>query len=534
MLSFLKIRDLAIIDELEVEFEDGFNVITGETGAGKSIIINSLGFLISPKVPQDLVRKDAEKAEILAQFVKGHEELILKRIFFPSGRTRCFLGDEPISLGRLEALGESLINIYSQNEYQSLLSRDKYIDLIDDILELREKRETLRDYYFRLKGLEERLKEIEEDLKGREREIPILRYQIEEIEKTNLRENEEEELKDRLKTLKDAERLSLTLNELLETLYLGKDSFQGRLKKILSGLKAHQASKEIKDIEGKIEGLLLEIEDLFIRSREILRRVEFHEEESKKIEERLSKIYLLKEKYGKDLREIMDFKERAERRLEHLLNLSSQMEKMEKERDYLKENTQRLAEEISRRRVDGSKVLEKKVMEELEFLSMKGVHFKIDIARKDRIDERGFDEVEFLISTNPGEPLKPLRRVASGGELSRVMLAIKKVMGEREPKTLIFDEIDTGIGGRVAEVVGKRLKEISKTHQVICITHLPQIAALGDHHFLVEKKIHSGRAKVEIRRLKKDERVFELARMLSGERITEKSLKRAEEMLSYG
>lgn len=534
MLTFLKIRDLAIIDELEVEFEEGFNVITGETGAGKSIIINSLGILISPRVPQDIVRKDAEKAEIFAQFIKGDEEILLKRIFFPSGRTRCFLGDEPLSLGRLESIGESLINIYSQNEYQSLLNKDKYIDLLDDILGLREKRASLRDNYLRLRELEERIKEIEEDLRGRDREIPYLEYQMEEIDRANLKEDEEEELKERLKTLKEASRLTSTLNELLDILYLGRDSFEGKLKRLLTNVRAFCASKEVRSIAEKVESLLLEIEDLVIYARGLLRDIEFHEEEVAKIEERLSKIYLLKEKYGRTLRDILEYRDKAQRRLEYLLSLSGEAQRMEKERESLRKETQILAEEISRERKEGSKVLEKKVMEELASLSMRGIDFRIQVLRKERMDEKGIDDVDFLISTNPGEPLKPLRRIASGGELSRIMLAIKKVMGEKEPKTLIFDEIDTGIGGRVAEIVGRRLKEISKTHQIICITHLPQIAALGDHHFLVEKRIESGKAKVGIRKLKGSERVVEIARMLSGEAITDKSVKKAEEMLSYG
>lgn len=533
MLSYLKIKDFAIIEDLEVEFEEGFNVITGETGAGKSIIINSIGALVSSKIPHDLIRQDAKYGEITAHFFKAENEIIIKRVLFPSGRTRIFIDGQLVPYSRLEAIGDSLVNIYSQNEYQNLLDKEKYIDLLDEMLDLLEERRILGELFFRLKDLETEFYNLSQDAKGKDKEIPFLQYQIEEIESAKLRENEEDELKEKMKILRESEKVMAVLNDLTNGLYLSEDSVNATVKKLILQMKGLSKIAEIGTLVNKLESILLTVEDVLIDAKNLMRKVQFESEESKNIEERLSRIYLLKEKYGRTVEDIKRYKEQAKERLDHLLRVSDELQMLSKEKEEIEKKVKETAKALSEKRLKGAKEIEKTVMEEFDYLSMKGVQFRISVVQKEKVDEKGIDDVDFLISTNPGEPLKPLRKIASGGELSRIMLAIKKVMGKGESKTLIFDEIDTGIGGRVAEIVGKRLKELSRSHQVICITHLPQIAAHGDHHFLVEKRFEEGRAKVSIRKLKNDERIMEIARMISGEQITERSIRRAEEMLKY-
>lgn len=534
MLSYLRIKNFAIIDELEIEFEDGLNVITGETGAGKSIIINSIGALVSSKISRDLLKKDASYGEITAQFFLADKEITIRRLFFPTGRTRTFVDGEALPSSKIEQIGDSLINIYSQNEYQNLLEKEKYLDLLDEMLELSEERNILKENFMRLKEVEARLDKLSFDSKGKEKEIHFLQYQIEEIESLNLKENEEEELKEKLRLLKESERLIKVLSSLIDILYLGENSVSSVIKKNLVELKGLSKTKDLLTILGKLESALILIEEIILDARDILRKIEFEGVTKDKIEERLSKIYLIKEKYGKTVEEIRNYKERAKERIEYLQKIGEEIERLKEEKNEIEKKVFEIAKDLSEKRKNGAKEIERLIMDEFKYLSMKGVELKINIDEKEKIDEKGIDDVDFLISTNPGEPLKPLRKIASGGELSRIMLAIKRVMGKGKPKTLIFDEIDTGIGGRVAELVGKRLKELSRFHQVICITHLPQIAAQGDHHFLVEKKFVEGKTKVGIRKLKEEERVMEIARMISGEKITERSIKKAEEMVKIG
>ncbi|MCS7280539.1 MAG: DNA repair protein RecN [Desulfobacterota bacterium] len=533
MLSYLRIRDFAIIEELEVEFERGFNVITGETGAGKSIIINSIGALISPKVPSELLKRDAKYGEITAQFFIGEKDVTIRRIFAPSGRGKIFIDGELVPYGKLEKLANILVNIYSQNEYQNLLQKERYVDLLDQMLDLTEDKNMVKDLFLKLKAVESELDKLSIDAKDKEREIPLLQYQINEIESAKIKEGEEEELKERLRLLRESEKILLAVRMLIDELYEKEDSVSLKVKRAISNLKPMLKFPEIASLSTKLESLLLNIEDILFDAKNLLKKIDVDSFEVQKLEERLSRIYTIKEKYGKSLEDIENFKESAKGRLNHLLTLANRLEGKKKEKKELEERLIKATKELSKKRLEGAKRMEKLIVSELESLSMKGTEFKIDIRDKGRIDETGSDDVEFLISTNPGEPLKPLRRIASGGELSRIMLAIKKLTSKEEPKTLVFDEIDVGIGGRVAELVGKRLKELSRMHQIICITHLPQIAAYGDSHFVVEKRLLSGKTKVTIRKLERDERVFEIARMISGEQITEKSVKKAEEMLKY-
>ena len=531
MLTFLRVKGFAIIDELQVEFENGFNVITGETGAGKSIIINALSTLMSAKVSSEMVRSNTRQAEVMGHFFKGDEEFILKRVINASGRSRGFLNDDPVTLARLEDLGERLINIYGQNEFQDLLDKGSYIGVIDNLLSLNSERAALAVKVKELKEVSTKLETKKREVAGRDKESALLEFQIDEIERENIKQGEEVQIREQLKILKDAEKIKNCLLGISEGLYEGDGSVHTMFGTCMASLKPFSHIEAIEGLKKRIESVSFDVEEILIHVKEVEKTLSVDSDELQNLEDRLSRIYVLKEKYGKTYEDIQSYKEAAGKRLLYLRTLSTDITELENRKTLLVQETGELAERLSAARQEGAGRVEKLIISELGYLSMEGIQFTVSVADKGTIDEEGKDDIEFLISTNPGEQLKPLRKIASGGELSRIMLAIKRVIGGNEEKTLIFDEIDAGIGGRVADLVGKRLKELAKYHQVICITHLPQIAVYGDHHFLVEKYQEKDTTTTGIRRLPKGERISEVARMMGGLTITDLTIQKAEEML---
>lgn len=533
MLTFLKVKGFAIIDELQIEFGEGLNVITGETGAGKSIIINALSTLIRAKVSTDIVRTNAENAEILGHFFYKDQEFILKRIVSANGRSRSFLNDDPITAAKLAELGDTLINIYGQNEFQYLLDKENYIGILDSLLSLDSERLTLADKVQTLRRCESELSAKKREAEGREKEIALLDFQIDEIERVALQEGEEERVKERLKILRDAEKIQTSLSAISEGLYEGEGSVHMAMKKFEGLLRPFHGIDTIQRLIERIDAVSYDMEDIFLQIRELEKGLFYDPDELQKLDERLQSIYEIKSKYGKSHGEIIKFAVSAQERLTYLKTLTTDIEGLEKQKTFFREEVKQLAQHLSKKRKEGTKPVENAIVDELGFLSMKGMQFNIAIAEKGIIDENGMDDIDFLISTNPGEPLKPLRRIASGGELSRIMLAVKRVIGGDEEKTLIFDEVDAGIGGRVADLVGRRLQDLSGKHQVICITHLPQIATYADRHFLVEKIVRKGMTRTSVKQVDDSERIQELARMLGGSTITEKTIQRAEEMIHH-
>jgi DNA repair protein RecN (Recombination protein N) len=531
MLAFLRVKNFAIIDELEIEFKEGLNVITGETGAGKSIIINALSALVNARIPTDIVRCNADKAEIIGHYYRQDDEYILKRVIGDQGKSRAFINEQPVTRKRLEDLGGELTSIYGQGESQDLLRREHYPLVLDGLLSLERDRKLLSEKVRDLKEVMTVLNKKRNEVQGREKEISLLQFQITEIEQENVQEDEEETIKERLAIIKDAEKIRTILSGVSKGLYEDDGSAHAILKTTVAVL------KPLSKIE-TIEKLRLRIEALFFELEEILEEIKKHEklfiydpEQLETMEDRLYRIRRLQEKYGKTHKEIKEYEQWARSSLLYLSTLSSNLEELEKRRIILENEVTERAEHISTERKKGAKQIEEEVAKELELLSMKGVNFKIVISDKVSIDEDGKDEIDFLLSANPGEPLRALRKVASGGELSRVMLAIKRIVGGTGGMTMIFDEIDAGIGGKVAEIVGRRLRELARNSQVICITHLPQIAAFGEHHFLVEKYQEEGSTRTAVRKLAWDERIVEIARMLGGVKITEKAVDQAQEML---
>jgi DNA repair protein RecN (Recombination protein N) len=533
MLTFLKVKGFAIIDELQIEPGEGLNVITGETGAGKSIIINALATLMRAKVSTDIVRTNADFAEIIGHFFYKDQEFVLKRIVNANGRSRSFLNDDPITTAKLVELGDTLINIYGQNEFHYLLEKENYVVILDSLLSLHNERLILAEKVQALRKCESELSAKKKEADGREKEMALLDFQIEEIERTALQDGEEERVKERLKILRDAEKIQLSLNAISDGLYEGEGSAHILMKRFVGLLKPFHDIDALQKLTERIETVSYDMEDIFLQIRDLEKSLSLDADELQKLDERLLRIYELKNKYGRSYEDILKYLATSQERLAYLKTLTTDIGDLEKQKTSLEKEVEGHAAHLSEERKKGTKPVEKAIVDELGFLSMKGMSFRIEITEKGSIDESGKDDVDFLISTNPGEPLKPLRKIASGGELSRIMLAIKRVIGGDEEKTLIFDEVDAGIGGRVADLVGKRLRDLAEKHQVICITHLPQIATYGDRHFLVEKVVKKGSTRTDIKQLDTSERVQELARMLSGATITEKTIQRAEEMIHH-
>jgi DNA repair protein RecN (Recombination protein N) len=531
MLAFLKVKDFAIIDDLEIEFKEGLNVITGETGAGKSIIINALSTLITSKVPPDVVRTEADRAEIIGHYCRGDEEYILRRVIGGHGRSRALLNEQPVTLKRLERLGGELTSIYGQGESQDLLRKEGYPRILDALLGLEKESRILADRVRDLKDIVMVLNKKKHEIEGREKEMSLLQFQIAEIERENPQEGEEESIKKRLAILKDSEKITTLLENVAGGIYEDEGSVHEILKSVVSALKSVSGVDVVEKLRQRLEALCFEIEDISGEIKKHEKTFIYDPDQIETLEGRLYAIRRLQEKYGKTYREIKEYEQWARNSLVYLSTLSSNVEELEKRRGVLQKEVAERGDRLSQERRRGAKNIEEAVAKELELLSMKGVAFKVSVTDKGSIDEDGKDDIDFFLSANPGEPLRPLRRVASGGELSRVMLAIKRIVGGTSGMTMIFDEIDAGIGGKVAEIVGERLHDLAKNSQVICITHLPQIAAFGDHHFLVEKYQEEDSTRTSVRELAWDERVVEIARMLGGVKITEKAVERAEEML---
>ena len=546
MLSLLRIRDFALIEELSIEFGEGLNILTGETGAGKSIIINALGLVLGEKACPEDVRSDTARAVVEAVFETGREELLIRREIAPSGRGKCFANEKMVLRSRLKEIGEGLVDIHGQHTHQSLLHLANHLDLLDGLGKLMPLRQEADQTFEEYLHLKRELGNLEEEFKERERKIDLLRFQIKEIEMAGLEIGEEERLLCERTLLRNAESLFHCSNEAYKVLDEDEPevvSVRTGLGSILNSLRRlSQIDSKTKPFLDSVEEVLVTLEDISFELRNYRDGIEFSQESLLAVEERLDTLAQIKRKYGGGIKE-------AFARLDSLKHELSRMEHSQERIDELAAEIEEVAGRLikkslllSGKRKKVAKRLEKGVEEELAHLGMKNTHFKVDIRKKEAgervgeedlmVDPKGCDQVEFLISPNPGERLKPLAKIASGGELSRIMLAMKGILaGVDEIPVLIFDEIDVGIGGATARVVGERLSSLSKSHQVICITHLPQIASLADIHFRVEKSTIEGRTTTLIKSLNQEERIFEIARMFGGEKVSETSLKQAREML---
>lgn len=557
MLAELRLENYAVIDNVAVDFASGLNLLTGETGAGKSILIDALALLLGEKASPDVIRHGAERAVISAVFepesaktvTRILEEngidpedhsLILRREIASSGKGRVFINNQPATVAVLRELGPHLATIHAQNE--SLVSFDAAarLELLDTYAGTQ--LEAVSNSFARWKTIHQRIEDLQRDEQDRLRLLDLWRFQKKEIEEAKLQAGEDERLEAEKRVLANAEKIYGAAMNAFDLLYEGPTSTSSSLRasqKCIEELARYEP--KFQEALEAIDSARISVEDVGATLRDYAGGIHASPEHLAEVEDRLAQLDRLKRKYGPTLDDVIHLGEEISRKLSEIENKDEVLAKLRQElaeaaRDYLA-----AAHAISRKRYDAARKMEKLVAAEINDLAMKA-SFHIEVSgtdEKGNWTESGFDQVLYLIATNAGEPLHPLEQIASGGELSRVMLALKacvetgtgKSRAARVERTLIFDEIDTGIGGRAAEAVGQKLKVLSKGNQVLCVTHLPQIATFADHHYLIEKRVSGQRTKTTVRLITGDERTEEIARMLSGARLTETSRKHAEQML---
>jgi len=553
MLQELRIKNFAIIDELDLSFSKGFNILTGETGAGKSIILNAVQLLLGDRASEELIRSSEEEASVEALFdisenreVKGriHEKgqrlsgveerdsLLVRRVISRSGRGKAFINGNLATLGMLSEIGEELLSIYGQHEHQSLQRVDTHIDILDEFGELMELREEFQNLFQRFTSLSQELERIRGEKERREKERELRTFQSKEIEKAGIRIGEEEALKEEKRVLTHAKKLTDFANASEEVLYSTEGSAIERIQSVLhQGKEMATIDPSLSPIFKNLDGALIQLEEVALALRDYSKRIEVNPGRLEEIENRLEEIDRLKRKYGSTEADILRFKEEVDETLSTFTSDEERLSRLEGEIGPLREEMTQRAQKLSRERKRVASELKRSVEKELATLGMKKTTFQVRIDDQ-ALSHTGQDRIEFLISANIGEEVKPLAKIASGGELSRIMLAMKRILaiiGGRQ--VLIFDEVDAGIGGAIAEVVGRKLRELSKHHQVICVTHLPQIACFADRHHSVKKEVKSGRTVTVVDPLEKEARVDEIARMLGGVKVTEKTRAHAQEMM---
>ena len=544
MLLELHVKNLALIERADVEFGEGLNILTGETGAGKSIIIGSVSMALGGKASRDSIRHGADYAYIELVFsVKGEDRLralreldteptedglvIISRKITPS-RSISRINDETVTAARLRQITGLLLDIHGQHEHQSLLYKSKHLEILDAYVKAQTQpaKKKMEEEYKNYCILKKRLSSFEMDHDARLREADFLRFEIQEIEEGNIKEGEEEELTARYRRFSHARRIAENLNEAYDSLQA--DAVTRALRSVEQVTEYDEALQSIRDQLYDAEAILSDA------GREIsayISSMEFDEESWRQTEERLDQIHSLQNKYGASVLAIQASLEEKRKHLEELENYDAFREQTEKKLKISTDHLCRLCTDLSEIRKKASVELVKRIRSGLLDLNFLDVEFDMEFETLDHFTPDGWDEVQFLISTNPGQPMRPLKDVASGGELSRIMLAIKTVLADSdEIPTLIFDEIDTGISGRTAQKVSEKLSYIAGSHQVICITHLPQIAAMADIHFEILKSASEGSTATTIERLGREKSIRELARLLGGAQITEEFHKNAHEM----
>jgi DNA repair protein RecN (Recombination protein N) len=567
MLKSLQIKDYALIDNNFVEFEKGLNIITGETGAGKSIIIDAMGLLLGERASAEVVRKGAPKSvvegifdvekntkvkELLSTFsIEPNSELIVRREVSAKGGSRCFLNDTPVPLTDLKSVGNLLVDLHGQHEHQSLLRSETHIEMLDDFSDIEPMLVEYRSLYRKLNEKCSELKEL------RDREIllrekkELYQYQIREIDLVSPLEGEDTELLSELNVLENGEKLLQISEEIYQKVYDGENALYDQISNVQSSIRELSSiDKSLVETGEEVDQAAALIRDIAESIRSYKDKIDLDPERLENVRERLGAINLLKKKYGGSLKALNEYRLKIGDEFALAENYSEKISEFEKAIETLRAECGAVAETLSEMRRNTADGVEKEIVKALSFLGISDALFEVKIIRHNsdndasavqfvtingsnyKCTSRGVDEIEFYISTNKGEDTKSLARVASGGEISRVMLALKTVLAKNEKlPLLIFDEIDTGVSGRIAQKVGQTLKQLAEFHQIISITHLPQIAGLADNHFAVEKKVENERVVSRIRVLPLEERIREVAKLMSGEDVTEASLNGARELM---
>lgn len=550
MLQNLHVKNLALIEEAEVEFQDGLNILSGETGAGKSIILGSIHLALGGKYNADMLRAGAEYGFVeLTFFVENEKQaaklkeldvypedgiVVLSRKLM-QGRSISRVNGETVQKNQLKEIASLLIDIYGQHEHQTLLSKKNHLTLLDEYAkdELKDLKQEVKANYDGYKKCLSELEKAREDRAGSQKEMDFLEFEIAEIKNANLKPGEDEDLESVYRRMVNGKKIADHAQEAYD--YTAEKSGVNASETLSRAIRALQEIISYDEEAGALYDQLSEVDSLlndFNRElSEYCKTFEFSEEEFYEVEERLNEVNRLKSKYGNTIEEILAYCEEKEARLEKLCNFDAYLAGLEADYERWNAELVKSAKKLSEKRRNYADILEKEIIKGLKELNFLDVQFEIAIASLETYSASGNDSVEFMISMNPGEPIRPLSEVASGGELSRIMLAIKTVMAEKdEIETLIFDEIDVGISGRTAQKVSEKMAVIGKRHQVICITHLAQIAAMADAHFAIEKGVEDGHTKTKISLLNEEESIRELARILGGAEITDTVIKSALEM----
>ena len=549
MLLELTLRNFAIIDELTVNFGEGLNILTGETGAGKSVIVDAINLILGEKASTDLIKSDKEEALIEALFgiskkrelkdklissgleSKG-DEVVIKRVIPRAGRSRVYINGSIATFNLLEQIVEGLVDIFSQQEHQTLLKEERHLEVLDEFGGLGSLTGRVSELYKGTTKLKREIEELERDQKNKIEREDFLRFQCKEIDSVRLEPGEDERLEEERKKLANAERLFSVANEAYGILYEGEKAVTDVLKRIRNQIdEVAKIDASLVDVAKSIEKGTIEIQDAAFTLRGYASNISFDPQRLSSIEIRLEEIKKLNRKYGGSIIEILEKRKSLEEELGRISGGGERIEALKKDLERVESGLNNCARELSEKRRQAAGRLMLSVSKELGEVGIKGGKLLVEFEKKP-ISELGFERVSFLFSANPDEKPKPLTRVVSGGELSRIMLVLKEILARVEGgSVLIFDEADSGIGGAVAETVGRKIKNLSKRYQVICITHLPQVAKFADTHFRVTKMFRGNKTRVQIKALNYDERVEELGRMLGGIKVTEKTIEAAREML---
>jgi DNA repair protein RecN (Recombination protein N) len=555
MLTELSIRNFAIIDELNVSFTSGLNILTGETGAGKSILIGAVSLLLGDRASSDMIRSQEDTAMVEAMFNIGEKsdlkeklkemgflvgnELILKRIVSRTGKNRVYIDGQLATLGMLSAISENLVNICGQHEHQVILNAENHGDIVDEFGGLQLLRAEYAEMYDRYLTLKEKHGKLLTMNKTRDERVEFLKFHLKEIDEAAVRVGEDEVLLDEKRILNSIQKLTEYAGSAYESLYGKTGSVREEIRGIIANIREiKKIDKGLNLSDKDLDAVYFQLEDAAMTLREYIKNLSYDPARLEAIDDRVDLLGKLKRKYGRTLDDVLKKRNEIEDELKAISSVDEEIEKLLEEMDAQKREMLKKATLLSQQRGESAAVLTKAIEDEIHALRMEKAVFTVEFGKSSSgqdtpvFNPRGIDEIEFYLTTNVGETAKPLNRIASGGELSRIMLAVKKVLAKTgSVGTLIFDEVDSGIGGAVAEDVGKKLRDVSQHHQIICITHLPQIACFGDTHYRVAKSVSDDRTVTLVDVLSEEERLDEIARMLGGAELTKKTRAHAREML---
>ena len=548
MLEVLHIENIAIIEEADIRFEPGFNALTGETGAGKSIVIDALSAVLGQRTSRELIRTGADKAFVSAVFsgidaaaeqlgIAPEEDgsLLLQREIGSDGKSTCRVNGRPVTVGQLKALGSRLLNIHGQHDGQQLLDEEQHLVFLDSFGNLETLISAYAEKYNTFTDIQRKIQSLEMDESEKARRVDTLTYQINELERAKLRPGEEEELSARRNLLRNAEKFISTVSEADYALN-GDDSGDGALGLLRRAQDAVGAVRHLDDdyarLYERMEALYSEAYDVAATIEDKREGFDFSPNELDDVESRMDQLYRLKKKYGPSVEDMLAYLERCRAELEQIEYADDTLARLEQARTKAEKAAMTAARALSDGRRQAAERLSVQILEELRQLDMGKIRFAVDITEKP-LGADGIDQVRFLMSANVGEELRPIHKIASGGELARIMLAMKNVLSEQDMVgTLVFDEVDTGVSGRAAQKVAEKMARISRRKQVLCVTHLPQLAAMADTHFSVEKGEKNGRTYTAVQRLDREQRRQELARLTGGSHVSQTMLDGAEELLA--